>query len=118
WMQKNPQASQPLLFALLRTSLRRLHNTSHELAVIYGTGRLLGSDKPFLEQLAAVLDFLKGSLDGLDDLVFYERSAYWDEFGSVLSLPAIADLPPVPAHHALVQKVKTAGVMQSFDAPS
>jgi CRP-like cAMP-binding protein len=115
WMHQNPEDAQPLLLALLQTSLGRLHRTSHELAVVHGIGRILGSDKPFLEQLSAVLEFLKGSLAGLDDLIFYQRSAYWEEFSPVISLPNVAELPAIPLQNELVQKVSVAGAMQSFD---
>jgi len=115
WIQKNPQAGQPLLLALLKTCLDRLHRTSHELSAIYGLGRLLGSDKPFMEQLATALKFLKGSLEGLDDLVFYQRSAYWEELSPLMSLPALEELPPILLQNELVQKVNAAAVAQSFD---
>jgi CRP-like cAMP-binding protein len=115
WMRQNPEEAQPLLMALWQTSLRRLHRTSHELAVVHGIGRILGSDKPFTEQLEAVLEFLKGSLEGLDDLVFYQRSAYWEEFSPMMSLPGLEELPAIPLQNEIVQKVNAAGAMQSFD---
>ena len=80
WLRLHPDLGQPLLMALLRSTIGRLHSTSHELAMVYGVGRLLGSDKPFLEQVASVLEFLKGSLPGLDDLILYRRSAYCKSF--------------------------------------
>src|ERR1019366_2415932 len=64
WMQMHPDTAQPLLLALLKTSLRRLTLTSHELSVVFGIERILGSGKPFLEQLGEAFDFLKGSLEG------------------------------------------------------
>lgn len=115
WIRRNPEAAQPLLLALLQASQGRLHRTSHELAVIHGVGRLLGSEKPFPEQLGATLDFLKGSLDGLDDLIFYQRNAYWDEFSPVFSSPALTDLPVIPLRNEIAQKVNDAAGVQSFD---
>jgi CRP-like cAMP-binding protein len=115
WIQKNPDQAQPLLLALLKTSLQRLHRTSHELAVVYGVARILGSSKPFADQLNGVLEFLKSSLEGLDDLVFYQRSAYWEEFAPVISLPALKDLPAIPAQSEFVQKVNMAGSTQALD---
>jgi CRP-like cAMP-binding protein len=115
WIQKNPETGQLLLLALLQSALGRLHRTSQELAVIYGVGRLLGSDKPFPDQLSATLDFLKGSLEGVDDLVFYQRNAYWEEFSPFLSLPALTDLPAIPLQNEMIQKVSAAGITQSFD---
>ena len=114
WVRKNPETGQPLLLALLQSSLQRLHRTSQELAVVYGVGRLLGSGKPFPDQLSATLDFLKGSLEGLDELVFYQRNAYWEEFSPLMSLPALTDLPAISLQHDIVQAVITAGVVQSL----
>jgi CRP-like cAMP-binding protein len=115
WMNQNPESAQPLLLALLQTSLGRLHQTSHELAVVHGVGRILGSDKSFNEQLSAVLEFLKGSLPGLEDMAFYRRSAYWEEFSPVMSLPAVPDLPAIPLQNELVQKANSAGAIQTFE---
>ncbi len=115
WMQMHPETAQPLLLALLKTSLRRLTHTSHELSVVYGIERILGSGRPFLDQLGAAFDFLKGSLEGIDDLVFYQRSAYWEEFVPLMSVPALTDLPALPPENELVQKAQDAGVTQSFD---
>ena len=115
WIHGNPQASQPLVLALLQCTVRRLHRTNHELAVIYGVGRLLGSQKPFEEQMPATMDFLRASLEGLTDVVFYRRSAYWDEFSPLISSPALDDLPAVPATQELIQVVKRAGAVQVFE---
>jgi CRP-like cAMP-binding protein len=115
WMQRHPETAQPLLLALLKTSLRRLTLTSHELSVVFGIERILGSGKPFLEQLGEAFDFLKGSLEGIDDLVFYQRSAYWEEFVPLISSPALTDLPILPPENELVQKARAAGETQSFD---
>jgi hypothetical protein len=115
WLQKNPQLAQPLVMALWKTSLSRLQSTSEELSVVYGVGRLLGSDKEFLTQLAASLDFLRGSLKGLDHLVFYSRSTYWEEFTPLMSFPGLPALVSIPSNNALIQKVSKAGVVQSFD---
>jgi CRP-like cAMP-binding protein len=115
WLKKNSQLSQPLLFSLLRTSLGRLHRTSHELSVVYGIGRIFGSARPFSEQLMSAMDFLKTSLEGLDDIVFYQRSAYWEEFEPLKSLPMLQDLPSVPVDNELVHKVHMLGSLLSFD---
>jgi CRP-like cAMP-binding protein len=115
WMHQNTDEAQPLLMALLQTSFRRLQRTNQELAMVYGIGRILGSDKSFSEQLEAVLEFLKGSVEGLDDLVFYQRSLYWQEFSPVMSLPKLEELPAIPLQNELAQKVSMTGVMQSFD---
>jgi CRP-like cAMP-binding protein len=114
WIGQDPQGGQPLLLALLQAANGRLYRTSHELAVIYGVGRLLGSEKPFLEQMGAALEFIKGSIEGLDDVVFYQRSAYWEEFSPLLSYPLLQDLTPVPLHNELVQKVSMNGAVATF----
>ncbi len=115
WLKKEPAQSQSLLLTLLQTTVGRLHRTNHELSVVYGVGRLFGSTKPFEEQLSAAMDFLKGSLEGLDDLVFYRRSAYWEEMEAVKSLPVLTELPAVPVANELIQKVSDSGGMLSFD---
>ncbi len=115
WIQANPKAAQPLLLALFQSAQGRLYRTSHELAVVHGVGRILGSDKPFAEQLASALDFLKGSLEGTDDLVLFRRSQYWDEFAPVYSAPEISELPPLSSDHELVQKLNLVGAAQAID---
>lgn len=115
WLAKSPEVSQPLLLSLLKTATYRLYRTSHELTVIYGVGRLLGSAKSFEAQLDAAMDFLKSSLDGLDDIVMYQRSPYWDEFNLLKSLPMMADLPAVPMDNELVHKVNSTGAIVTFE---
>ncbi len=105
WLKAHPEMSHPLVLSLLKTTLVRLHRTNHELSVIYGIGRILGSQKPFPEQLTATMDFLKSSLEGLDDIVFYQRSAYWEEFEALQSLPVRHDLAAIPLGHFLLSKV-------------
>ncbi len=107
WITQNPALSQPLLLALLKASGVRLHRTSHELAVIYGVGRLLGSQKISAEQLSATLEFIKGSMEGLDDIVLYQRSAYWEEFSPVLSLPVLQDILPIPLDNEFLKIVSS-----------
>src|SRR5258706_11799099 len=118
WIQANPAAAQPLLLALFQAAQGRLYRTSHELAIVHGVGRILGSDKPFPGQLGSALDFLKGSLEGADNLVLFQRSCYWDEFSPVYSSPAIADLPSIPFENEIVQRVNAAGVGQSINLKS
>jgi CRP-like cAMP-binding protein len=115
WSKKNPEAGQRLLLTLLQSAQKRLFQTSHELAVVYGIARLLGSSKPIQDQLESTIEFLRSSLDGLDDLVFYQRNAYWEEFNALISLPGLTDLPAVTLKSALVQKVNEAGAVQVFD---
>jgi CRP-like cAMP-binding protein len=114
WIHRNPAAGQPLLIALLEASLGRMQKTNLELAVIYGVGRLLGSQKPFAEQVSAALEFLRGSLDGLTDVVLYQRSAYWEEFSPLMSFPGLSDLPAIPAAHEIIEKVRQAAAPQIF----
>jgi CRP-like cAMP-binding protein len=115
WMGKNPETANIFLMAILRTSLERLRRTDHELAVVYGVGRLLGSGKPFEEQLTTALEFLKGSLVGVDEMVFYQRNPFWEEFAPKLSLPALEELPAIPLRHELVEAVRNAGSAKVFD---
>jgi len=115
WIRQNPATGQPLLLALLQSSLGRLHSTSHELAVIYGMGRLLGSDKPFDEQLSTAMEFLRSSLQGLDDIVVYQRNAYWEEYNAFMSWPTLQDLPGIALQDGLLKKVQEAEALQIFD---
>jgi len=114
WIRKNPVASQPLLIALLGSSIRRMQKTNLELAVIYGVGRLLGSQKSFLEQVPAALEFLRGSIEGVTDIVLYQRSAYWEEFTPLASFPGLSDLAAIPANHEVIEKVRQASQPQIF----
>ncbi len=115
WMKKNAQAAQPLLLALLKTSLNRLQRTSQELSLVHGVGRLFGSGKPFIDQMTTALGFLRGALPGLDDVVFYQRSLYWEEFSPLISLPLVEGLPMIPLNDVLTQRVSEAGGPQSFE---
>lgn len=112
WIRREPFAGNALLVGMLNTSFARLRQTSQELSVIHGIGRLLGSGKPFAEQLASALDFLQGSLEGVDDLVFYQRSAYWEEFERV------GEGPPLPLSNLLIQQANSAGSALSLDPAS
>jgi len=114
WIQKNPVEGQPLLIALLESSIRRLQKTNLELAVIYGVGRLFGSQKSFMDQVPAALEFLRGSIEGLTDVLLYQRSAYWEEFTPLASFPGLSDLPPIPATHEIIEKVRQAASPQIF----
>ncbi len=115
WMKANSQASLSLLMALWKTSMSRLNRTNQELSVIYGIGRLLGSDKPFETQLSTALDFLKGSLEGLDHVVFYRQNPFWQEFSPSMSFPEVPNLESLPLQDPLIQKVSMAGAVQVFD---
>jgi CRP-like cAMP-binding protein len=115
WIQKNPAASQPLLIALLESSVRRMQKTNLELAVIYGAGRLLGTQKPFMDQVPAALEFLRGSIEGVTDIILYQRSAYWEEFTPLASFPGLSDLPAIPAYHDLIEMVRQSAQPQVYD---
>lgn len=115
WLKKNAEVSQSLLMTLFQTANQRLFRTSHELTVIYGVGRLLGSAKPYADQIAAAMEYFKSSLEGLDELILYKRSAYWEEFEPVLSLPSQPDLPSVPLTNELAHKVSSTGALFAFD---
>ena len=108
WLKRDPGVGQDVLMGMLKNSLERLQQTSGDLSVIYGFARLLGSPRPFAEALTVALDFVKNSLDGLDEIVFYQRSAYWEEFEPIRVLPHAAEVPVLPANHRLISEARTA----------
>jgi len=108
WLKREPGIGQGLLMDMLSNSLERLQQTSGDLSVIYGVARLLGSPRPFAETLTATLDFVKNSLEGLDEIVFYQRSAYWEEFEPIRALPHATDIPVLPIHNRLVSEARVA----------
>jgi CRP-like cAMP-binding protein len=114
WIQKNPDTSQSLLMALLESSTQRLQKTNLELAVIYGVGRLLGSPKSFLDQVPAALEFLRGSIEGVTDILLYQRSAYWEEFTPLAGFPELSDLPAISSTHEMIEKVRQSAQPQIY----
>jgi CRP-like cAMP-binding protein len=108
WLKREPAVGQEVLMGMLKSSLERLQQTSGDLSVIYGLARLLGSGQSFDEALTASLDFVKNSIDGLDEVIFYERSAYWEEFEPVRALPHSSEIQALPVTHALVQAAQSA----------
>jgi CRP/FNR family cyclic AMP-dependent transcriptional regulator len=94
WIEKDSAAGVPLLMSILQSSLIRLRQTSHELSLVYGMTRFLASDKPFAESMKETAEFLRSSLDGIDQIAIYQKNPFWEEF----SLVAWAGLPePIEA---------------------
>lgn len=108
WLKREPGIGQDVLMGMLKNSLERLQQTSGDLSVIYGIARLLGSPRPFAEILTATLDFMKNSLEGLDEIVLYQRSAYWEEFEPIRALPHSTEIPVLPLNNRLVSEAQTA----------
>jgi hypothetical protein len=73
----------PLMMGLMQSCIGRLRQTSHELSIVYGVSRVLGAAKPFSERVAATFDFIRSSLEGVDAIFLYQRSAFWSEFERV-----------------------------------
>jgi CRP-like cAMP-binding protein len=83
WLDQNEGVGLKLLMGMLESSLVRLRRTSHELSLVYGVGRALAGDRPFLDRLRETAQFLRASLEDIDDIQVYQRSPYWDEFEPV-----------------------------------
>jgi CRP-like cAMP-binding protein len=105
WLHQEPAVGTRLLMGMLDSALVRLRQTSHELSVLYGAGRLLGSSQAMKDQLHMVLEFLKSSLEKVDDLVFYRKNPYWDEFEWVTSLPSGAPMPALSLEAPFVRRL-------------
>jgi hypothetical protein len=65
-----------------------------------------------------MMEFLKSSLHGLDDIVLYERSNYWEEFNAIMSFPTLHDLPGIPLQDDLIQKMHRTGALHILDPKS
>jgi CRP/FNR family transcriptional regulator, cyclic AMP receptor protein len=103
WLQAHPVPGIPILMGLLQNSLERLSQTSNELAVIHGIGRLAGKSRPFREGLIEAVHFLKSSLDEVDDILFYQKSPYWDQFEPIaLDTDHLKSLP-LPSDSVMVK---------------
>jgi CRP/FNR family transcriptional regulator, cyclic AMP receptor protein len=108
WIRNEPTVGVPLLMGMLERTLGRLQQTSGDLSVIYTLGRLLGSQKPYAERLASSLDYLKNALEGVDDMILYQRSSYWDEFEPVWSTPDAGTAPGLPLASPLAEQAGAA----------
>ncbi|MFA5975831.1 MAG: cyclic nucleotide-binding domain-containing protein [Elusimicrobiota bacterium] len=117
WLVQEPALGVPVLINLLDRSLSRLQLTSHELSIVYGVGRLLSGPQPFQDRLAAGLEFVKSSIDGLDDLYCFERSAYWEEFGCLYPTTEPDRLPAIPLASALAAKAQGQSSAFVLDEP-
>jgi len=96
WIRTEPSVGVPVLMGMLDRTLGRLQQTSGDLSIIYTLGRLLGSQKSYADRLAGALDYLKNALEGVDDMILYQRSSYWDEFEPVWSTVDLGSVPIVP----------------------
>jgi CRP/FNR family transcriptional regulator, cyclic AMP receptor protein len=109
WLQ-NDSAGVPLLLGILQNTLSRLRQTSHELSLVYGIGRYLSTEEPFVQRVHAVSDFLRASLEGIDEILIYQRSLYWDEFIPVTNQ---LESPPelvMPLENPLARQLADGGV--------
>ncbi|OGR93542.1 MAG: hypothetical protein A2992_05360 [Elusimicrobia bacterium RIFCSPLOWO2_01_FULL_59_12] len=57
------------------------------------------------ERCRETADFLRASLEDVDEITLYQRSSYWDEFEPVVSIPADSNPGTLPAEHPLVKQV-------------
>lgn len=117
WLLKEPAAGVPLLMGLLDRSLDRLRQTSHELSIVYGVGRLLALPQGFSERLAASLEFLKSAMEGVDDIYCLERSAYWNELEYRYPEAGESRLPAIPLDSPLAVLAKGASGAVSLETP-
>ncbi len=111
WIEKDPAGGTPLVMGVLQSTISRLRQTSHELSLVYGAGRLLAQDKPIAERVRETTEFLRTSLEDVDEITVYQRNPYWDEYEPFLTVPE-GSSQAFPKEHPLVQQV--AAVMRSI----
>jgi CRP-like cAMP-binding protein len=111
WIEQDLTAGVPLLMGMLQNTIARLRQTSHELSVVYGVDRFLASDKPIKDRLHETADFLRASLEDVDELIIYQRNPYWEEFEPLVHVGAAAPgaegsgPAALPITHPLVKQV-------------
>ncbi len=117
WIKQDTARSAPLLMGLLQTMMGHLQQTSRELSVVYGIGRLLQANKPLVERLDDTTQFLLSSLDRVETLTMYHRSPYWEEYQPLLICPKEAVAPPIAATSDLAQTALHAAAALLMDTP-
>jgi len=118
WLANQPNEGMAFVLGMLQTSLGRLGRTSHELSIVCGVSRLLGTARGMQERLAASLEFVHDSLMGVEALALYQRSAYWEEFAPLVVLPSGIPAPTLPLSHAMCQEALAAAAPTMFRTPS
>jgi CRP-like cAMP-binding protein len=109
WIRRETSSGVPLLMGMLQNALERLQQTSCDLALVYGVGRLLGTQKTFAERLAESIAFIRNSVPSVDAAVLYQRSLYWDEFEPLAVYPEGQDVASLPVTNALVAHADASG---------
>src|SRR5258708_14660983 len=110
-MEKAPAGGTALVMGVLQSTMSRLRQTSHELSLVYGAGRLLAQDKPIAERVRETTEFLRTSLEDVDEITVYQRNPYWDEYEPFLTVPE-GSSRAFPKVHPLEQQF--AAVMRSI----
>jgi len=105
WLEKDKTVGLPLIMGVLQNTLSRLRQTSHELSLVYGVGRSLAANKPIKERICDTANFLRASLEGVDEIIVYQLNPYWEEFEPLVIAPQAGDPPVLPLQHPLVEKV-------------
>lgn len=117
WLRGEPEAGVPLTMGLLRNSIERLHHTSHELSIVYGTGRLLGSVKGFRDRVGEAASFLRSSILGVDGIILYRKNPYWDEFEAVCYVPDGKEPSAIPLEHGLLKEAAQSTGAEALESP-
>jgi CRP/FNR family cyclic AMP-dependent transcriptional regulator len=104
WIEKDPKDGVPLLMGVLQSTISRLRQTSHELSLVYGAGRLLAAEKPVEDRCKDTADFLRASLEGIDEITIFKKNPFWEEYTPVVTVPH-GSTAPLPNDNPLVQQL-------------
>ncbi len=107
WIEKDWTQGLPFVMGILQNTMSRLRQTSHELSLVYGVGRFLAAGKPLKECFLQTCDFLRASLEHVDEVAIYQRNLYWDEFEPLVSTPEEGHLGTLSADHPLIRQVSS-----------
>lgn len=105
WIEQDWKQGLPFMMGVLQSTLGRLRQTSHELSLVYGVGRFLAADKPLKECFRETCEFLRASLEHVDEIALYQRNLYWEEFEPLVSTPENGHLGTLTPDHSLVRQL-------------
>lgn len=102
FLMSDREVGVPLSLEFLRNIIDRLRQTSQELALIYETGRLLSSERPFAETARFIVQSLQTGLLDVEEACLFLRNPHWDELECVATSGSEA-LPRLPMGTAFVK---------------
>jgi len=68
WIAQDKDNGLKLLMGMLQNTLSRLRQTSDELSVVYGIGRILAAEKTIGERIRDAVECLKNTLNPVDEI--------------------------------------------------